>query len=264
MLMRITLCVLAAALSIPPAQAADGDATTIVGVLTLQHTERCDGTWESEWVDPHHEVGFTRLIPVEGVDLTAWEGKLVVVRGRAAPLPKSTVASTGECPPRQARSDWIFAKNGVRLRRDWPQAHPAAMTAAAVTAFDGLTVRRDGDSLHLRFTNTLPGVPLDSVELVVHYEGCYGKPNTRTRHAKLGMIAPGAHVDAALPSLDIDEDMGRGRAVHRAWSVQATCMNAEVLFAVDASLGLFEAGRVECPERNRKTRGAEPPMKTKH
>lgn len=261
MLTRITLCALATLLSVPAASAADGEEMMLVGVLTLQHAEQCDGTWESEWVDPHYEVGFTRIVPAKGLDLSAWVGKLVIVRGRAAPMPAVTVKSTGECPARQARSDWIFAKNGVRLRRTWPQDLPAAFTPSAVTAFEGLTVRRDGDSLHLRFTNTLRDVTLDSVEVVVHYEGCYGKPNTQTRHAKLGMIAPGASVDVELPSLAIDEDMGRGRTVHRAWSVQATCMNAGIVFAVDAGLSLFESGAVDCPDRARGREHAPPQTK---
>ena len=245
MLMRVSLCVLAAALSIPPAQAADGGATTIVGVLTLQHAEQYDGTWESEWVDPHHEVGFTRLIPAAGIDLAPWEGKLVVVRGRAAPLPKIPVASTGECPARQARSDWIFGKNGVRLRRDWPQAHPAAMTVAAVTAFDGLTVRRDGDSLHLGFTNTLPGVPLDSVELVVHYEGCYGKPDSAQQVEMRPSLRRGATARFAFPAVAWRTVGDRMRA-HVATSLSVDAANPAVRFDFDWSV--WRAGvRLDCP-----------------
>ena len=241
-------------------RAGEGD-TWLVGVLTLQHAERCTGTWDSEWVDPHFEVGFTRLVPVNGLDLGAWEGRLVRVRGVPAPPPVVVVEHAGECPGRQARDDWIFAKNGVRLRRTWPQALPPAFTALEVAPFDGLTVRRDGETLHLRFKNPFPDVTLDSVELMVHYEGCYGKPNTRTKHAKIGGIAPGAVVDVALPALAIDEENHRGRAVHRAWSVQVTAMSAGILFATDAPLRLFESGAVDCPNRDRKG-GTHEPRKT--
>jgi len=241
-------------LATPAASAADVGDSWVVGVLTLQHAEQCTGSWDSEWVDPHHEVGFVRLVPVKGVDLKAWEGKLVMVRGVPAPPPVVVVKHTGECPGRQARNDWIFAKNGVRLQRTWPQPHPAAFTALEVKAFDGLTVRRDGETLHLRFTNPFEDITLDSVEVQIHYEGCYGKPGTRTRHAKLGMVAPGAYVDVEQPTIAIDEDGPRGRIVHKAWSVQATCLSEGYNFALDAPLRLFESGGVDCPERARKTK----------
>ncbi len=264
MLKNLTLAALTALLLTAPLDArAESEDHWIVGVLTLQHAEQCNGTWDSEWVDPHHEVGFTRLIGKKGLDLTAWEGKLVMVRGRPAPRPVVTVKSTGECPGRQARSDWIFAKNGVRLRRDWPKGYPAGFEAHEVKAFDGLTARRDGDSLHVRFTNTFPAVTLDSVELVLHYEGCYGKPNTRTHHAKLGMIKPGAYVDVELPTLSIDPDMGRGRTVHHAWTLQATCLSEGIHFVVDAPLSLFEAGAVDCPERGQRKPKTQQKTKTK-
>ncbi len=242
---------------------ADVGESWVVGVLTHQHAEQCNGSWDSEWVDPHHEVGFVRLIPGKGIDLKAWEGKLVMVRGLPASPPVVEVKHTGDCPGRQARSDWIFAKNGVRLRRSWPRSRPAAFKAVEVKAFDGLTVRREGETLHLRFTNPFPNVTLDSVELQVHYEGCYGKPNTVTRHAKLGKIASGAHVDVELPTLFIDEDGPSGRTVHRAWSVQATTLSEGYHFAVDAPMGLFESGAVDCPERGQK-KNATPPQKSKN
>lgn len=249
----ITLACTAFFLAFSGGAAADTGDSWLVGVLTIQHIEQCNGGWDSEWVDPHHEVGFVRLIPGKGIDLKAWEGKLVMVRGRSAPLPVVEVKNTGECPARQARNDWVFAKNGVRLQRSWPRSPPAAFAVAEVKAFDGLTVRREGETLHLRFTNPFPGVTLDSVELQVHYEGCYGKPNTRTRHAKLGMIAPGAHVDVELPVLSIDEDGHRGRTVHRAWSVQATTLSEGYHFALDAPMRLFESGAVDCPDRGKKS-----------
>ena len=250
---------LAAVLYSAPAGAQEkpksGEITRVVGLLVEQFTETCPKPFEVEWTAPHFEVGFVRVEPADKVELKPLVGKPVVITGRA---PKKAGSSRPEfagasCLPQQARSDWVFNKTGIRLLRRFPEGATwvSHFVAAKVEGFDGVRVTREGDTLAVTFVNTLD-VTLPAMAVILHYDGCYGKPSTDTRVQKLGGMTPGHKAAVEFPTL-VEETRRKvggkhGKPVLAATSVQITTESKEVVFDLDLSLSSFEGGGVECPK----------------
>lgn len=235
----------------------------LVGLLTKQYRGRCGADGQHKWDDEHWEVGFVRLDVLKGLDLSALEGKPVVVTGKvktAQPIPAPEYVHAAmelnpkpegpgiECPMYQMRADWVIGKNGMRIMRSRGAGLPALLAVTKASLFDGLDLEVRGDKLTVTFTSTSRS-PLKGVEIRLHYEGCYGKPGTDTRTEKLGDLAAGAHRTVTFPTI-VDEDQGKqwGIRHHRAYSIQVLAGPGTTLFDCDLSMGTFDATGIECPE----------------
>jgi hypothetical protein len=211
--------------------------TTLVGQLTLQHTHQCKDRVD-EWVDPHHEIGFVRVI--SDVPLTALEGKLVVAEGVVSEVPVPPVARDGSCPPAQMRSDMVMSKGGIRRMRSGALPF-RGFRITRVRPLTGLTASRSADDVEVRFTNELSR-PLP-IKLTVHYEGCYGKPDTAQRiHS--ASVEPGKSLRARFPAR-VDQGAQPDRAIHAASTVQVTTPEAGIAMVIDQPLD----GPSACPRR---------------
>ena len=218
----------------------------LVGVLSEQWARRCTAKGD-EWVDPHLEVGFVRLQPARGAKLEKARGLPVIARGRALSSVKSApAADTAPCEQAQMRSDWVHARSGFRIRR--PGTRPAGFAADRVERWDGLVLSRAGERISVKLKNTL-GRPLGDVVLTLHYEGCYGKPNSLTEHRRFATLAAGDSVESDFPVL---KRLPAGTAsprggVHAAHSVQLDARAERITFDLD--LGLPPELAVTCPGR---------------
>jgi hypothetical protein len=146
------------------------------------------------------------------------------------------------------RSDWVDSKHGFRVLRS--ASRPAgAFAASRVEPFEGLQVSRAGDSLQVRLTNTLP-VALHDVAIVLHYEGCYGKPGSSERRESLGTLQAGQTHAASFPVLDSAVSNRPERQPHRADSVEVRAGRQDnVWFDLDWSLSAAGVS-VRCPNGN--------------
>jgi hypothetical protein len=220
----------------------------LVGVLSEQHSRRCGPDYKEEWIDPHLEVGFVRLLTARPQAHRTLLGKMVVARGAPATSPPPSIVHRGPCPAAQMRSDWVWSKSGARIRRPvGPSPAPAVLSAATVERFDGLEVTPSPTDVRIRFKNTLKR-DLRDVTLTLHYEGCYGKPGTSAESRKLSTVRAGQEVTVSWP-LVAKRGMVRGReAFNAAYSVQVSSITPGVHFDLDWKLdprGL----PVGCPSR---------------
>ncbi len=186
----------------------------LVGELTLQGDPLCDGSANGRWVNDRWELGFTQLQgpALAKSKLKHLRDKLVVVRGRPAePKAWPTVRHTGACPPvPQLRSDWVMGRSGVRVRRGspvWP-----AFSATHVARWQGLRVRRVGAEIEVRVTHTMTS-PWPDLTIVLHYEGCMGKPGALDKSQRAALVQPGGSVVARFPALAGAERDYRASAV---------------------------------------------------
>ena len=224
--------------------------TVLVGVLSEQWDRVCNGTQEADWIRPHLEAGFVRLIPNPKVKLKPFLKKTVVLRGH---VPKDykleAVKDTGECPALQARSDWIFGKTRVRLWRNRAQGSKSILyfQAAKAEEFTGLKVKKVGDKLEVTFENVF-SKPLPELVVTLHYEGCYGKPGSFSNSKKLGTLAPGQKVTSSFGLFYSKEMQGRlqGMQHHFPYSIQITTLSKEIIFDFDWPLRHLG---IKCPDR---------------
>lgn len=232
----------------PSAPSAPSAVRRLVGELLPEGVLVCKASGERTWQSPHHVIGFTPLLPADGLDLAPRELDLVVATGAVEPrgLRLPPVTFEAECPPAQMRSDWVEAKTGIRVERPGMGQVGPAFRVEAVARFEGLVLERRGEALHLELVNTLDE-PLEEVTLTVHYEGCYGKPGSAAEHTRAARLEPGGRLAFDAPIL-VERGEARGRTTHRAFSVQVQARGASTAFDFDRRLA--RAGLpVECPER---------------
>ena len=242
----------------PSAAAAESGPRYLLGRLTEQHVRVCAGG-EASWEHAHFEAGFVWLLPEPGVDLAPLVGKPVLLEGEpAAPPPEAREPDPRQCPQVQARSDYVFGKDGVRLRREMPEAsaRAAAFRVRAARALGGVTLSRAGDRLVAAFSNELP-VALEGLSLRLHYEGCYGKPGAPTESKSFSSLAPKKTARAEFP-LTVTHDYARevkwvpkGKLLHVPASLQIICVTPQVICDLDLAVALFEGAAIECPDRAR-------------
>ena len=232
--MLLALALACAPRAEPPApeEAAVVEPTDVLlGVVHRDGVKACrEGAWEIEWHHLFWEAGFVPLVGDDAA-IEPHHGKPVLVRGRPAdasphsrPLPPGYTSD--RCPIPQMRSDMVESPDGMRLRRH--ERPLDAFEVASIEPFTGLAVTRDGDRAVLKLTNTL-GTALSEVELVAHYEGCYGKPGTKT-------------VRAGVAALDPDASF------YRLFSVELRAKGDRVWFDFDARLSELGAEPIQCPE----------------
>lgn len=227
------------------------EAAMLVGVVHAAGTRVCREGQPEAWLDPHMEIGFTRLVsgaPIAAGSLPTIAHGQVLASAPAAPV--AAPADAVPCPQAQMRSDWVESPDGFRVRRgDGPGI--AAFEVARTEPFEGLRVALAGDELELRLVNTLPRALAGPVTVSVHYEGCYGKPGTTTRTlvAEAG-LEPGAELSGRLPSHAREERVrGRGHdetAIHAADSVSIEARGDDIHFDFDVQLDALGAA-VTCP-----------------
>lgn len=208
----------------------------LVGVLTEQAVRQCSPDGKESWQDPHFQVGFVRLVTGLAPVPRSLVGKPVEVVGPEVARP-AEARTGGPCPAYQMRSDWVQGKAGFRVMRRGSEASlRKARRVQQIRPFQGLQVTRVRNQLRVAFTP--PGQHLyPEVTLVVHYEGCYGKPGTVSRERKLTARRGGQRITADfphwLPSQEKDLSSAparRRQRGHLAHSVQILAPNAPVSF----------------------------------
>jgi len=256
--------------SAPPAQKLDKPAASrpkptlnralLVGTLARGGDRVCRVEGDDSWINVHYEVGFVPIIVPDGqrIPMEALIGKPVVVYGTVADdAPARTEqppAGAVKCPEQQWRSDWVRGPDGVRSRRnDGPGI--AAFTVGSVEPFSGLGAVRKGDEIHVELENTLKQPLAAPVELVVYYEGCYGKPGVRTETvAAQAGLEPGKSLSGDFPTITTDRGdpaLGgrRGKGAHTASSVEIRAKGENVYFDVDVPLFVYGGIAVDCPKQ---------------
>ncbi|MCB9551501.1 MAG: hypothetical protein H6705_06390 [Myxococcales bacterium] len=234
-----------------PARAATAAKTTptthaLFGVVTEQAPLHCDrgapGDPPTErWGAPYYEIGFVRLVD-PAFDPKPLVGRPVLALGtpRDGPAPDRP----DNCLAHQMRSDWIYGKSGIRVRRTHPPHtafHPSSVTPLGAEV---LSAHRTGDQIEITFHNPLDR-PLTDLVLTLHHEGCYGKPLAAERAAATPALPPGEAFTARLPAIvDIE---GRRGTHHAAAAVTITATGEAVGFDLDVPLAALGAA-VACPD----------------
>lgn len=219
----------------------------LLGVIRRFGTEVCKGPDDDdpEWKDVHLRAGLVRL---EGdtSDMEDLRGEPAILYGKVTSEGKPKLArEEGNCMPIQRRSDWVSTPDGTVLQRD-PAPGIATFRARSAKRFDGLRAKEDGSDLAIELSNPLED-PLSEASLVVHYEGCYGKPMTHDEKRELGTLAKGAKAGAKVPLLFI-ETRGDRALTHRVDSIQVTGKADGVYFDLDVRLEKLGAEQA-CPKR---------------
>jgi len=212
-----------------------------VGVLGQRGTPDCP-RGEQTWIDVEPTLGSTPTQPLADAE-SKWLDQPVVAHGLAGepPTPRTRSTVTAECPTPQARSDWELTPRGTRVRRSGGK--PAQFFVRdSLRPLAELTARQDGTQLVIDFRNPVP-IALTDVAIVVHYEGCQGKPLTMLREHPVGALAVGAGVQAKLDTLTVGS-----RGPHLAYSVQIVATGTDVYFDLDVPVRVLGV-QLECPER---------------
>ncbi len=230
----------------------------LVGTVARAGDQVCPKAGEDRWINVHYQVGFVPVIvsDADRAGLDALRGKLAVVYGQVAdkgpPRDEQPPADAVECPPEQWRSDWVRGPDGVRMRRsDGPGI--AAFAVERVEPFTGLSAGIDGNGITVELQNMLKQPLAAPVELVAHYEGCYGKPGTRTETATAeGGLVTGERLSFSFPTMTTDHDdprLGgrRGKGEHAAHSIEIRASGKNVYFDADVPLSVYGIA-VDCPK----------------
>lgn len=221
---------------------------TLIGVVTAQADRRCTGKMEPDWLNPHHQVGFVR-ITASKQDLTPYEGKPVIVTGRIANVLPPKITHTGHCMEAQMRSDWVVGKNGMRIRRAAGVGF-AAMSVDTVTPLTGFAASRKDKKLSVRFTNPT-AASLGTVSMIIHYEGCYGKPGTLSESSETKAVARGKTATVSVP-INLERKRGQRLRRYRAASASVRISDTKGITSnLTMSLSAIGGGHFDCPKRGR-------------
>jgi len=156
-----------------PVEAIAG-AEWFLGFVSQTGIEHCPSDHDEQWLALRSTLGF---IPTSGASLEPWMGKPVLARGQAIPAPAIELdVEPRPCPMMQMRSDWVNTPQGIRVDHG---GHPAIdhFFVSSAEPLTSLTLRLEGEELVVEFSNPLP-FALAELGMVVHYEGCYGKPGS--------------------------------------------------------------------------------------
>lgn len=230
-----------------PAESA-GPTVRLLGVLHRMGDRTCPGgQFQGTFVNEHWAVGLVPLhVPPEHEAAYAeLRGRPVLVDGTvAAGAPVKAPAAVEPCPEMQMRSDWIDSPDGILRRRG-----PAPLTGLAPTklrAWTGLRGAQATDQMKLSLELDIDEAPLKDVRLVVHYEGCGGKPGTVAESFEIGALEPRRSrvVTAGL------RRQARGLE-YVAASVELAGAGEGVYVALDAPLPAIGVEPLDCPQRQR-------------
>ena len=230
----------------PDAQPSESAEPTVrlLGVLRRMGDRTCPGGQiHNTFVNEHWAVGLVPLhVPPEHeATYAALRGQPVLIEGTVvADSPVKTPAPTEPCPAMQMRSDWIDGPDGIVRRRG-----PAPLTGLApleVRAWTGLRGAQATDQMKLALELDIDESPLKDVRLVVHYEGCGGKPNASAESFEIGALEPRrSRVVTAKLRRDV-----RGQTSVAA-SVQLVGAGDGVFVDLDAPLAAIGVAAQDCP-----------------
>ena len=184
---------------------------TSVTLLTEQATPYCAPGDTTRWAHPRFEVGFVRVTG-SAVPLAPHVNRPVIVVGQP-----DTVASAvdnvpgrpGSCHIAQMRSDWVEGRDGMRVRRTKPP-HFKTIAVDSIRSWDTLSAAVRADQVAV--TMRSPVSRSLGLRLVVHYEGCMGKPGA-TSKSKTLTVTPEADTKILFPA---QERSSRGTSSVRA------------------------------------------------
>lgn len=225
-----------------------------LGFVSQTGTEHCATEFDPQWLAIHSTLGF---IPTSGAPLDPWMAKPVLAKGMAIPAPKPELTVKPKpCPMMQMRGDWVDSPQGLRIDRgDHPAIDHFFVTSAE--PLTSLKVVREGDELVVELRNPLPFALVD-VEMIVHYEGCGGKPGSTLQSREIEAL----NVDAVATerfAIIVDETPPAGERkggptarIHRADSLKISAKPAAggPTLYVDLDVPFAALGVVlECPSR---------------
>jgi hypothetical protein len=222
---------------------ASTDTTYVVGVLGQFGTPDCTPT-EKRFVDIYPVVGETPIaietLPQELLDTA------VIASGRVEERNVGPATSVHECPIAQTRSDWLETPRGLHKQRARSGPTIPSLRVAEMRPLAELTIRATKDEVTVEFRNPVP-VALEAVELVAHYEGCFGKPGTATRREEVGKLAIGAGTRAIFPTI-VEAERAPGRPeAHLADSLQILATGEHVVFDLDVPIRGSAGSELPCP-----------------
>lgn len=241
-------------LGLPPVSESQAAPSRAIGLLSEQFDQKCSG-YEAEWVNPHAEIGFSRISPASGVDWKSLIGKPVVavVRpvadGNARPLDLKEGDFAMSCVPMQMRSDWIPAKDGIRMLRSTGGPRWQGLEFVSVAEFTGLKLRSAGNRVEGTLENSTD-FAFEAAVVEFHYEGCYGKPGHVVERVEVGTLKPGQKADlsAGLTYQDKPgENEGRRGHDYFLTSVQLYSVTPNVIVDLDIPLSYFGLSS-SCPK----------------
>jgi hypothetical protein len=217
----------------------EGERQWLIGVVGHAGERGCDERGESYWAAVVPTVGFVPVFGLPPSDFDAHTGAAVVVEGVAGvpPAGNTEVTDSGRCPPMQKRDDWVDTPDG--FRHGLPGAGIAGFAARSVRPLHELTARRDGADIVVSFTEPLPE-PLADVEIVIAYEGCFGKPNRLEQIEAIGPLAPGERAESRRPTI-----WEREGQRYRAHAVQVRGTSPRAIVRLEVTLGQLGAA-VDC------------------
>jgi len=232
--------------------------TYMVGMVTQQYDQKCLGLdgYEVEWVNPHMEIGFSPVAAGKGVALDGMAGEPVLAKVAAAPGKETKVEPVKEgmfahsCVPMQMRDDWIPAKEGIRMLRSLKAGQRwKGLQVVEARKIKPVELVKSGPDAVATVQNDL-GFPLEGVDLVFHYEGCYGKPGTTVQVREIGEMKPGEKKEVRAP-LVVERERTRGvtrEMEHILVSVQLVASSTGVVVDLDIPISYWHLP-LECPEQ---------------
>jgi hypothetical protein len=229
----------------PPAGDAAGGNEFLVGVLGETGSVDCPDGMTQRWSNVRPVIGWTPVTMVQPPPIELFD-RPVLARGEPTSDEHRAleIADAKECPIAQMRSDMVETPRGMRLRRE-PATSMPHFRVDELRPLAELEVEEIDGKLAVEFRNPLP-VELRGVTLVMHYEGCHGKPGTAQETSAFGALAVGAGMRASFPLL-VDAERGPGRLEpHRASSLQILANGERAHFDLDVRLSSAGA-TTRCP-----------------
>lgn len=237
-----------------PTPEPDGD-ETFFAVLGQSGVEHCPGGHNPTWLNVHPTLGFVGAGGAATENLDSLMDQPVLARGTSMATPQRAPIGfeVQPCPLMQMRSDWVNTPRGIRVQRT-PTPNIEHFHVTSVRRLDELAVTREGDELVVSFRNPLAFALVD-VRLVMHYEGCYGKPGSASITGDPIELAPGATIERRFPLIVEREPIGPRKGgpsarEHRAADLVLTVGEQREGAAVhaDLSVSLADLGiAFDCP-----------------
>jgi hypothetical protein len=233
-----------------PVATADGP-EYFIGVAGQTGIPHCpDG--KQEWLGISPTIGFIGVGGPGSENLEKLIDRPVLARGSAGsrPGPRPSATEPIPCMVMQMRSDWVLTPRGIVVD-DGNGPNIEYFNTTSVRALDELTIRREGSEIVVELRNPLP-FAIAELGMAMHYEGCYGKPGSRTIQRSPDPLAAGETRTNRFPLFAEQEDdgaHGAGRE-HAAHSLALTGnLSGEATVHLDLDVKLATMGAaVECPD----------------
>jgi hypothetical protein len=229
----------------PPPAREPAVETRVLGLVHRMGDRTCPGgQYGDTFVNTHWAVGLVPLhaTPEMELQLEALRGKPALIGGSPEDGPPASARATTpeECPMAQMRSGWIETPDGIVTRRAAPPLR--GLKVASIRTWSGLSAAIAGRHVSLHLKPDLGDATLRDAELVVHYEGCYGKPGTAQETFQLGELGPKAGAGAAAPLTT-----RKGNHDYALASVELRGELEGLHVALDVPLGALGVSPPDCP-----------------